>query len=286
MTAASRRRLNGTRGPSQSCVFNRHMCAVRAGLWPGHDCRPGRGGHRSIRRRNQGRECQRFERHERILAHPAGGRERRVPSDPAGRAIRAGDNGARLCRLSGSLGCAQPEPDCTSRRTAATARNRSRVEVSAVAPLVETSNAVGNVVTGRELVDLPLNGRNFTQLGLLQPGVAPMTRGLQIAGGSLRAGQAYAVNGQRPESNNYLLDGATECEPRGWRLRSADAGRRDPGVPDPHQHRARRIRRYGRSHDHRRHTLRLATRSMAACTSFCATTSWTRATSSPATWSR
>ena len=28
------------------------------------------------------------------------------------------------------------------------------------------------------------------------------------AGGSLRAGQAYAVNGQRPESNNYLLDGA------------------------------------------------------------------------------
>ena len=64
-------------------------------------------------------------------------------------------------------------------------------------------------MTGRELVELPLNGRNFTQLGLLQPGVAPMTAGLAEAGGSLRGGQAYAVNGQRPESNNYLLDGVT-----------------------------------------------------------------------------
>ncbi len=36
-----------------------------------------------------------------------------------------------------------------------------------------------------------------------------MTAGLAAAGGSLRAGQAYAVNGQRPESNNYLLDGVT-----------------------------------------------------------------------------
>jgi hypothetical protein len=43
------------------------------------------------------------------------------------------------------------------------------------------------VVTGRELVELPLNRRNFTQLGLLQPGVAPLTAGLAEAGGSLRA---------------------------------------------------------------------------------------------------
>ena len=70
-----------------------------------------------------------------------------------------------------------------------------------------SSNAVGNVVTGRQLVDLPLNGRNFAQLGLLQPGVAPLTAGMAEAGGSLRTGQAYAVNGQRPESNDYLLDG-------------------------------------------------------------------------------
>ena len=90
------------------------------------------------------------------------------------------------------------------------AKEKETVSVDARTPLVDLgSNAIGNVVTGRELVELPLNGRNFTQLGLLQPGVAPITAGLAEAGGSLRAGQAYAVNGQRPESNNYLLDGVT-----------------------------------------------------------------------------
>jgi hypothetical protein len=89
-------------------------------------------------------------------------------------------------------------------------KEKETVNVDARAPLVDVgSNVIGNVVTGRELVELPLNGRNFTQLGLLQPGVAPMTAGLAEAGGSLRGGQAYAVNGQRPESNNYLLDGVT-----------------------------------------------------------------------------
>ena len=89
-------------------------------------------------------------------------------------------------------------------------RDKEVVAVTAEVPTVQTSsNEIGNVVTGRELVDLPLNGRNFTQLGLLQPGVAPLTAGLAAAGGSLRSGQAYSVDGQRPESNNYLLDGVT-----------------------------------------------------------------------------
>ena len=90
------------------------------------------------------------------------------------------------------------------------AKEKDVVTVNGTAAAVDSgSNVIGNVVTGRELVDLPLNGRNFTQLGLLQPGVAPLTAGLAQAGGSLRAGQAYAVNGQRPESNNYLIDGVT-----------------------------------------------------------------------------
>ncbi len=83
------------------------------------------------------------------------------------------------------------------------------VTVNRGVPLVETSStALGSIVTGRELVDLPLNGRNFTQLGLLQTGVAPLTAGVATAGGSLRQGQAYAVNGMRPEQNIYLVDGA------------------------------------------------------------------------------
>ena len=84
-----------------------------------------------------------------------------------------------------------------------------RVEVEADAQLIQsTVTTLGKTVLEREVLDLPLNGRNFTQLGLLQPGVVPLTPGVSAAGGSLRAGQSYAVNGQRPESNNFLIDGA------------------------------------------------------------------------------
>ena len=86
---------------------------------------------------------------------------------------------------------------------------KEQVVVSADAELIEpTVTSMGKVVQQQELEDLPLNGRNFSQLGLLQPGVVPLTPGIAEAGGSLRNGQAYAVNGQRPESNNFLIDGA------------------------------------------------------------------------------
>lgn len=86
------------------------------------------------------------------------------------------------------------------------------VDVTAVAATTDVSSTLGNVVNSQELVDLPLNGRNLTQLGLLQPGVAPMTFGLLEAGGIARANQAYAVNGEPPESNNYLLDGVSNVD--------------------------------------------------------------------------
>src|SRR3984885_7197020 len=92
------------------------------------------------------------------------------------------------------------------------AGGRTEVNVIGDAVTVDTSQTIGNVVSEKQVVDLPLNGRDLTQLGLLQPGVAPMTVGLAEAGGISRAGQAYAVNGQRPESNNYLLDGASNVD--------------------------------------------------------------------------
>ena len=83
------------------------------------------------------------------------------------------------------------------------------IVVESAEPLIRTADSsLGRVVSGREIIELPLNGRNFTQLGLLQAGVAPPTSGVVKAGGSLRSGHAYAVNGQRPESNNFLVDGA------------------------------------------------------------------------------
>ena len=88
-----------------------------------------------------------------------------------------------------------------------------QIEVKADAPIVESiSTNLGQTVGEREVLDLPLNGRHFTQLGLLQSGVVPITPGLVEAGGTTREGQAYAVNGQRPESNNYLLDGAANVD--------------------------------------------------------------------------
>jgi len=83
------------------------------------------------------------------------------------------------------------------------------VQVTADAQIIQdTVTSLGKPVLEREILDLPLDGRNFSQLGTLQPGVVPLTPGLKEAGSSLREGQSYAVNGQRPESNNFLIDGA------------------------------------------------------------------------------
>jgi hypothetical protein len=84
-----------------------------------------------------------------------------------------------------------------------------QVEVKANAELIQnTVSSLGQTVMEREILDLPLDGRDFAQLGVLQPGVVPLTPGLLQAGGGLRDNQGYAVDGQRPESNNFLIDGA------------------------------------------------------------------------------
>jgi hypothetical protein len=80
------------------------------------------------------------------------------------------------------------------------------ISVNAEAVGLDTENAaVGQVVTGQEIVDLPLNGRNFTQLLLLNSG-AVSNSGEQ---GSLRAneGGSLTIQGSRPTSNQYFLDG-------------------------------------------------------------------------------
>jgi hypothetical protein len=82
------------------------------------------------------------------------------------------------------------------------------VEVLARAPLLETSSAtVGKVITNEKIVELPLNGRDFTQLTLLLPGGAPFGRNGIIIGGS-----RVAVTGNRADQNNYTLDGVNNNE--------------------------------------------------------------------------
>ncbi|HEY3122352.1 MAG TPA: TonB-dependent receptor [Vicinamibacteria bacterium] len=83
-------------------------------------------------------------------------------------------------------------------------------------PLIETGNAtLGIVIDEKKVVDLPLNGRNFTQLGTLIPGVVapPPSLGGQTGdatpGGFGATTAGFNVNGMRNQSNNFLLDGAT-----------------------------------------------------------------------------
>jgi outer membrane receptor protein involved in Fe transport len=90
------------------------------------------------------------------------------------------------------------------------------IEVKGEAPLIETSNAtLGIVIDEKKIVDLPLNGRNFTQLGTLIPGVVAPPAGLGGANGDATPGGfgnvtgGFNVNGQRNQSNNFLMDGAT-----------------------------------------------------------------------------
>jgi len=86
---------------------------------------------------------------------------------------------------------------------------KQQVDVKADAALVQnTESSLGETVMQREILDLPLDGRNFSQLGVLQTGVVPLTPGLLEAGGPARENEGYAVDGQRPESNNFLIDGA------------------------------------------------------------------------------
>ena len=120
------------------------------------------------------------------------------------------------------------------------------VTITAGPPLVETeSSDRGTVVTGREVTELPLSGRNFTQLATLMPGVAASSNtgagggpdARQFNNGDPRAGDGgpgsgnsqgstetsrfarsggggLTVNGQRPSNNNFSLDGVDNNEPQ------------------------------------------------------------------------
>lgn len=79
------------------------------------------------------------------------------------------------------------------------------VTVEAGADLVNTTTSqLGGVVRRAQVETLPLNGRNFTQLALLNPGVAAFGGG----GGNQGADSSgFSSNGQRSTSNNFLVDG-------------------------------------------------------------------------------
>ncbi|HTB13579.1 MAG TPA: carboxypeptidase regulatory-like domain-containing protein [Bryobacteraceae bacterium] len=86
------------------------------------------------------------------------------------------------------------------------------VNVTAEPVLIrEDSSALGGVIENRLIVGLPLDGRNFYELSLLLPGVDPPAQG---SAGSVRGAFTINVNGMREDSNNFLLDGAYNGDPK------------------------------------------------------------------------
>ena len=85
------------------------------------------------------------------------------------------------------------------------------VDVREQFQILETDNAArGQVIGRREITDLPLNLRSFLSLALLAPGVTPPAYGSFSA----KAGGAIHVNGGREQSNQFLLEGVDNADPR------------------------------------------------------------------------
>jgi len=82
------------------------------------------------------------------------------------------------------------------------------IEVHASAPLLNTENAVkGDVIIAKEIVEMPLDGRDFADLAYLVPGVYRRAQGGQ--------GSGMAINGARGDNTNFTIDGFNDQNPRG-----------------------------------------------------------------------
>jgi len=86
------------------------------------------------------------------------------------------------------------------------------VEVTGAVALVDTSQpTLGETIEGKQITQLPLNGRNALNLALLTPGVTGGVVGEASNDPSNRNGEnggtELSVNGSRSQANNFILDG-------------------------------------------------------------------------------
>jgi hypothetical protein len=96
------------------------------------------------------------------------------------------------------------------------------ITVTDAAPLVDTTTStIGATIRGKQITELPLNGRNFINLALLTPGVTHGNYGDNASGvggntetirNNESGGAALSVNGLRPQANNFILDGIDNNE--------------------------------------------------------------------------
>ena len=87
--------------------------------------------------------------------------------------------------------------------------NESVTVTGEIAQIETTTATVANVVDEKKVTDLPLNGRDLTQLSFLQPGVIKSPAG---AGAFSGLGDKLSVAGSRGNQNIYLLDGVSNSD--------------------------------------------------------------------------
>ena len=75
---------------------------------------------------------------------------------------------------------------------------------AAVAQVETTSNTLGGTLTSQEIANIPVNGRDYTKLIYLNPGVAGSPDQISDSPGSFGV---FSMNGSRGRANNFLLDG-------------------------------------------------------------------------------
>jgi len=91
------------------------------------------------------------------------------------------------------------------------AKEEVTVEGTNVAQVETQSSELTGTVTGKEITQLELNGRNFTQLATLVPGVTNQT-GQDEAQVGVNGSVAFSINGGRTEYNNWEIDGGDNMD--------------------------------------------------------------------------
>jgi hypothetical protein len=88
------------------------------------------------------------------------------------------------------------------------------VTVSSNAAPVETrSGDISSLISEKQVTELPLNGRNYSQLALMVPGVSPATNGSFAARGTgLDGGVDMSVNGNGSNENLWTVDGVNNMD--------------------------------------------------------------------------
>ena len=102
--------------------------------------------------------------------------------------------------------------------------NNETVTVTSAPALVQTADTqLGQTIESKQVVSIPLNGRSYTDLLAVQPGVIPVTTsgagnsssgggfGTVPAAGETNTGQ-FSINGQRESDNAYYLNGSSVQE--------------------------------------------------------------------------